>query len=66
MIHELAVYLAGPDVPLLSAALAIPADGDRGFLRRQAEQWARMREATPLHGWVNVEEAEKLLLEFLL
>lgn len=30
-----------------------------------AQEWADLRSATPLFGWLTVEEAEKTLTEFL-
>lgn len=30
-----------------------------------AQQWAKLRNATPVFGWVTVEEAEKILTSFL-
>ena len=30
-----------------------------------AQIWAKLRAATPLFGWLSIEEAEKVLTEFL-
>lgn len=55
-IKELAAYLVG-DQAHQSIRLSMG--------NADAQQWARLRQATPLSGYPTVEEAEEVLTEFL-
>jgi hypothetical protein len=55
-VSELAHFLVGKQVEL-SFRLGV---GDE-----HAREWARLRATTPLFGYPSMEEAEKVLLEFL-
>lgn len=56
-IKALAKWLAGPNSAHMSILLEMK--------NPQAEMWARIRDATPISGWASVEEAERVLTEFL-
>jgi hypothetical protein len=55
-VRELAEYLVA-DQAMRSIELSMQ--------KPEALQWARLRNATPLSGYPTVEEAERLLTEFL-
>lgn len=55
-IKQLAQFLAGD-----SARKSI----ELQMGKPHAKEWAELRSATPLFGWVTIEEAEKTLMEFL-
>ena len=56
-IHKLADWLGGENQARMSIMLQMG--------RQEAKVWADIRGATPLFGYPSVEEAEKLLTEFL-
>jgi hypothetical protein len=56
-IKQLAVFLAGD-----SARKSI----ELQMKRQSAVEWSDLRSTTPLSGWVTVEDAEKILEDFLL
>ena len=56
-IRKLAEFLAGPNSAKYSIMLEMG--------REEAKEWAAMRDLTPLFGYPTVDEAEKILREFL-
>ena len=58
-LHQLAVFLVG-DQAKKSILLEMPT-----MVRDLAEEWAALRDETPLFGYPTVEEAEEILTEFL-
>lgn len=58
-VRELAAYLAGRSAVAMSIKL------QTGISRLEAEQWARLRDATPLFGYPSEAEAERLLADWL-
>lgn len=56
-IHELAEFLVANQVEY-SIGLELK--------QREAQRWAKLRNAAPLYGYLTVEEGEKILTEFLL
>jgi len=59
-IRQLAEYLAGTNQCRYSILLS-----QRGQLKECADDWAALRGLTPLFGYPSVEEAEKILTDFL-
>lgn len=61
-IRALAEFLAGEHVAELSIGLGMP---EGTTARAHADRWARLRAATPLHGYPTVVQAEATLERFL-
>lgn len=65
-IHQLAEFIAGNSAAK-SIMLEVETKTPRPYpMPNFAKEWAVLASSTPVRGWVSVEEAEKILREFLL